>query len=67
MFHPLEPLPAWLRAAALANPVTWHTDMLRFATVGLGDPAAIAWECVAFTGFTLVCFALARRFPGRQE
>ena len=38
MFYPVDALPAALRVAAYANPVTWHTDILRFATVGLGHP-----------------------------
>ena len=66
MFYPVEPLPAWLRVAALANPITWHTDVLRYATVGLGDPATIAVESVAFVLFSAVFFALAIRFLGRQ-
>src|SRR5687768_3657179 len=66
MFYPVEPLPAWLRVAALANPITWHTDVLRYATVGLGDPATIAVESVAFVVFSAVFFTLAIRFLGRQ-
>ena len=66
MFYPLEPLPAWLRAAALVNPITWHVDVLRFATVGLGDAAAISAEAAAFVAFSAVFFALAIRFLGRQ-
>jgi ABC-type multidrug transport system permease subunit len=66
MFYPVEPLPAWLRIAALANPITWHVDVLRYATVGLGDPATIAIEAVAFVAFSAAFFALAIRFLGRQ-
>src|SRR6516164_2952113 len=32
MFYPLEPLPKWFRSAALANPITWQIDCLRWAT-----------------------------------
>jgi ABC-2 type transport system permease protein len=66
MFYPVEPLPAWLRVTALANPITWHVDVLRYATVGLGEPATIAIEAVAFVVFSAVFFALAIRFLGRQ-
>jgi ABC-type multidrug transport system permease subunit len=66
MFYPVEPLPTWLRVAALANPITWHVDVLRYATVGLGDPATIAVESAAFVAFSGVFFALAIRFLGRQ-
>jgi ABC-type polysaccharide/polyol phosphate export permease len=35
MFYPLEPLPKWFRGAALANPITWQIDCLRWGTIGL--------------------------------
>jgi ABC-2 type transport system permease protein len=66
MFYPVEPLPAWLRVAALANPITWHVDVLRYATVGLGDASMIAVEAAAFVVFSAAFFALAIRFLGRQ-
>jgi ABC-type multidrug transport system permease subunit len=59
MFYPLEPLPRAFRAIAYANPITWHVDVLRYATIGLGDPAAIALESAAFVLFTLGSFAVA--------
>jgi ABC-type multidrug transport system permease subunit len=59
MFYPLEPLPAAFRAVASANPITWQVDVLRFATIGLGEPARIAVESAAFVLFTLVSFAAA--------
>ncbi len=67
MFYPLDPLPAWLRVAALANPITWHVDLLRFATIGLGDPATVALEALAFALFATAFFVLSTRFLGRQE
>ncbi len=67
MFYPLEPLPAWFRAAALANPITWQVDWLRFSSIGLGSPARVAAEAVAFVLFSLVCFAYAVRSLQRQE
>lgn len=67
MFYPLEPLPAPLRAVGYANPVTWHTDVLRYATVGLGEPATIAAEAAAFLLFSAVSFAAALWVLGRQE
>ena len=57
MFYPIEPLPAAFRAVALANPITWHVDVLRFATIGLGEPRRIALEAAGFIAFTLVSFA----------
>src|SRR5499426_1838456 len=37
MFYPLDPLPRLFRVAALANPITWQIDVLRYATIGVGD------------------------------
>src|SRR5215212_7333244 len=58
MFYPLEPLPPAFRAIAYANPITWHTDVVRYATIGLGDPSRIAVEAVAFVLFTAAAFAV---------
>src|SRR5687768_15428472 len=67
MFYPLEPLPAAFRATALANPITWHVDVMRFATIGSGDPARIAIEAVAFAAFTIVSFVLALAVLRRES
>lgn len=55
MFYPLEPLPAWFRAAAMLNPITWQVDLLRYGSIGLAAPH-LAVEALAFVGFTLVAF-----------
>jgi ABC-type multidrug transport system permease subunit len=57
MFYPIDPLPAAFRVAARANPITWHVDVMRFATIGLGDPRWIALEAFGFVLFTLTAFA----------
>jgi ABC-type multidrug transport system permease subunit len=67
MFYPLEPLPAAFRAVSYANPITWHVDVLRYATIGLGDPGRIALESLAFVLFTLGSFAVAVLALKRQE
>ena len=67
MFYPLEPLPAPLRLVGYANPVTWHTDVLRWSTVGLGDPATIALEALGFAAFSALSFVGALRVLRRQE
>ena len=67
MFYPLEPLPAWFRWTALANPITWHVDALRYGSIGVGDPRMIAWESLAFAAFTLVSFYFAVRQLQHQE
>jgi ABC-2 type transport system permease protein len=59
MFYPLEPLPRAFRLAALANPITWQIDVLRYATIGLGSGMTIAIEAAAFGVFTIAAFAAA--------
>ena len=67
MFYPLDPLPAVFRQIAALNPVTWHVDVLRYATVGMGDPAVIAIEGAAFAVFTVASFGAALWALHRQE
>jgi ABC-2 type transport system permease protein len=59
MFYPLEDLPGWLRVIARANPMTWQTDGLRFATIGTGDAGLVLLEVAAFTLFLGLAFAAA--------
>jgi ABC-2 type transport system permease protein len=56
MFYPIDPLPPAFRTIALANPITWHVDVMRFATIGLGDPQRVALEAVGFVAFTIASF-----------
>jgi ABC-2 type transport system permease protein len=67
MFYPLEPLPAALRLVGYANPVTWHTDVLRYASVGLGDPKVVALEALGFAVFSLLSFVAALWVLQKQE
>ncbi len=67
MFYPLDPLPAAFRAFALVNPITWHVDVMRFATIGLGDPRQVALESAGFVAFTVVSFAAALFVLRREE
>jgi ABC-2 type transport system permease protein len=66
MFYPVDPLPAAFRAIALVNPITWHVDVMRFATIGLGNPQSIAFEAAGFVTFTLVSFVGALIVLRRQ-
>jgi ABC-2 type transport system permease protein len=59
MFYPLDGLPVWLRTLSLINPLTWHADVLRYATIGVGSLNVIAWEAAAFLGFLTVSFIAA--------
>jgi ABC-2 type transport system permease protein len=66
MFYPLEPLPRWFRAAAMVNPITWHVDVLRYASLGLGAPGHVALEGAAFAVFTVAAFVFAIRALQQQ-
>jgi ABC-2 type transport system permease protein len=61
MFYPTQHLPSWLRVIAAFNPMTWHTDILRFATIGSGAVSVVILEAIAFSAFLLVSFAAAVR------
>jgi ABC-2 type transport system permease protein len=61
MFYPLEGMPQWLRTISTVNPLTWHTDVLRFSTIGIGTMNVILLEAVAFALFLLVSFWFAVR------
>ena len=67
MFYPLEPLPKWFRVTALANPITWQIDCLRWGTIGLGSTHRVALESIAFLLFAVACFLYAARCLQRQE
>ena len=67
MFYPLDPLPRGFRAVAYANPITWQVDVLRFATIGLGDAERVALEGVAFVLFTAGAFGVAVHALRNQE
>ena len=61
MFYPLDPLPKAVRVAALANPITWQIDVLRYATIGMGEGRVVAMEAAAFVAFTIGSFVYAIR------
>jgi ABC-2 type transport system permease protein len=67
MFYPLEPLPPAFRAVAYGNPITWQVDVIRYATIGVGDTARVAVESVAFAVFTAAAFAIAVHALRNQE
>ncbi len=55
-FYPVEPLPTPLRRLSWANPITWHVDVLRYATIGIGQPSIVWLEAGAFLMFTAAAF-----------
>lgn len=66
MFYPLAPLPGWFRAVALANPITWQVDLLRYSSIGLRTEHLLA-ESLAFAVFTLAAFYFGVRALQRPE
>ena len=60
-------MPKLFQIFGYANPITWHVDVLRYATIGLGDARTILWESIAFLCFGLVAFGLALRALRNQE
>ena len=67
MFYPLEPLPRLFQIAGYANPITWQVDILRYATIGLGDTRTILIQGAAFILFAVICFAVALHALHHQE
>lgn len=61
LFYPTAPLPAWLRQAAMANPITWSIDFIRAVTLGIGWTTTLGFESVAFLAFSAMMFVLAVR------
>ena len=67
MFYPLDPLPRWFRGIGMANPITWQVDLLRYGSIGIGDPRRLAYEAAAFTLFVVACFAYAVRCLSQES
>jgi len=67
MFYPVDELPAWFRAVAYVNPMTWQVDVLRFGLLGAGEPMTVLYEAIALGLFTLLCLALAVRTLNHAE
>ncbi len=61
MFYPTETMPAWLRSISLLNPLTWHTDALRYGVLGVGNVEFVALEAAGFGVFLLISFYFAVR------
>ena len=59
MFYPIEPLPAAFQLVASLNPITWHVDVLRYATIGTGTASMIAIASAAFIAFSAASFGAA--------
>ncbi len=61
MFYPMDALPGWLKVVAYANPLTWHTDVLRYLTIGVGDLQTVLVEAAGFILFLSAAFWAAQQ------
>jgi ABC-2 type transport system permease protein len=61
MFYPLDAVPVWLKYISYINPLTWHTDILRFTTIGVGDISTIGLEAAGFVVFLFISFWFAQQ------
>jgi ABC-2 type transport system permease protein len=61
VFYPMDKVPWWLRAVSTFNPLTWHADVLRYFTLGVGGIETVLLQSAAFIVFSLVSFWLAVR------
>ena len=59
IFYPIETMPPWLRVLSRLNPLTWHTDALRYSILGKGDIEIVLREAIAFGVFLLISFWFA--------
>jgi len=67
IFYPLDPMPVWLKTAAVLNPVTWQVDLFRYATVDLPGSFNLWLEAGLFALFILGSFLWAARTLQRHE
>jgi ABC-2 type transport system permease protein len=61
LFYPIEQMPVWLRIPSMLNPLTWTADILRYLTIGIGQPSFILLQSTLFLGFLLLAFQMAVR------
>lgn len=61
VFYPLDQTPDWFRTISLLNPLTWHTDLLRFLTIGVGNVETIMIETISYCTFMLFSFWIAAK------
>jgi len=61
LFYPIEQMPAWLRIPSYLNPLTWHADIMRYLTIGVGSVSTVLLQSLLFFGFLIVAFRVAVR------
>lgn len=65
MFYPLGGVPGWFRVVSYLNPITWQTDLSRFALLGIGERTMLLYEGAALSVFCAVCLVFAVRSLNR--
>jgi len=65
MFYPLSDVPRWFQIIAYLNPLTWQTDVTRFALLGVGTAETLLYEGSALAVFCIACLILAVRALNR--
>lgn len=65
LFYPLDGLPAWFRAIAYLNPMTWQVDLIRYSLLGTGEQMALWFEGAALLAFAALSLAFAVRALNR--
>jgi ABC-2 type transport system permease protein len=61
LFYPIDQIPMWLRIPSLFNPLTWHADVMRYLTIGIGNGSEIIIQSCLFIGFLILSFKVAVR------
>ncbi len=61
LFYPVDQMPVLLRIPSLCNPLTWHTNVMRYLTIGIGDGMEILIQFLLFVGFLFLSFNVAVR------
>jgi ABC-2 type transport system permease protein len=61
LFYPLDNMPEWFRIGSYINPITWHTDALRYVSSGIGNGSVVLLEMAAFGVFLASTFWIAVR------
>ena len=56
LFFPLDSSPLWLKIIAYGNPLTWNTDVLRYLSIGIGNPSHIFFEMIGYVIFSIGAF-----------
>jgi ABC-2 type transport system permease protein len=65
LFYPIDQLPVWLKIPSLVNPLTWHADIMRYLTIGIGNVQEITIRTMLFMTFLVVSFFVAQRMIQR--